>query len=474
MRAAIEWSYDLLSAPERCLFERLSVFVGGCALAAAEAVAPDGELTASEVLDLVSSLAEKSLVVVDRSGGDSRYRLLESTRAFAQEKLAEHELAGTLGRRHALWIAGIADRANSIAETTPVEEWVREFEPEMQNVRAAMEWAIQAGDTSVSARIACGFTGIWRMSRGYAEPRRWLELLLARIDAAVDPTTTARILLALSSVTYGMHSVEAAERALQLDPCDGDPSRRVKAMHQISAGFRQAGRVAEADAANERALTICREDGLARSRQYAAALDSRAHIMALRGRLDEARECCSQALSLLTELGDEHEANAIRMRMSMGEFEYRAERFERALEFADAAVAAARRIRSRGGRLSMALVNAAAYRLTLRDVEGARENAREALALAGSASPIEVAAAIQHLATVAALRGEVERGARLQGYVDAWFNAEGCERDVTERRTADILTAALRESLSEGELTELGAEGARFSDEEAADEALAV
>jgi predicted ATPase/transcriptional regulator with XRE-family HTH domain/tetratricopeptide (TPR) repeat protein len=473
MRAAIEWSYDLLSPPERRLFERLSVFVGGCALAAAEAVASDDELAASDVLDLVSSLAEKSLVVVDRTKGDSRYRLLESTRAFAQEKLAQHGLQETLTRRHAFWIADLADRATSTGVVTRGEEWVQAFEDELENARTAIEWAIQTGDISLGTRIACGFTGIWRINHGYVEPRRWLEMLLARVDSTTDPGTAARILQTLSTVTFGMHSVEAAERALELDSCDGDPSRKALTVHQMSAGFLQAGRVDEAGAANERVLAMCREGGLTRSHPYAAALDLRAHIAALQGRLDEARECCAQALSLMTALGEDHEANVIRMQGSMGEFEYRAGHFERALECADAALAAARRIGWRH-REATALANSAAYRLTLGDVDGARENAREALALAPWASPVVFAAAVQHLATVAALRGDVRRGARLRGYVDAWYRNEECERDATERRTADILTSALHEKLADDDLSALGAEGAQLSDEQALEEALAV
>lgn len=473
MRAAIEWSYDLLSISERRLFERLSVFVGGCALGGVETVAPNGEVRAIEVFDLLSSLAEKSLVVVDRNGSDSRYRLLESTRAFALEKLVEHESPAELARRHAFWMADLADRATSTGVVTHGEVWLREFEDELENARTAIEWAINDGDISLGARVACGFTVIWRINHGYAEPRRWLELLLSRVDSATDPGTAARLLQALSTVTFGMHSVEAAERALELDPCDDDSSRKVLTLHQMSAGFLQAGRMAEAEAANKRVVAICRESGLARTHPYAAALDLRADIAARLGLLDEARECCAQALSLMTALGEEQEANTIRMRISMGELEYRAGHVERALEYAAAAVAAARRIGWRH-REANALINLAAYRLTLGDVAGGLENAREALALAHWASPVIIATAIQHLATAAALRGDAARGARLCGYVDAWYRSEECERDGTERRTAEILTSALREKLTDDELSALGAEGAQFTDEEAADEALAI
>jgi predicted ATPase/transcriptional regulator with XRE-family HTH domain len=471
MRAAIDWSYDLLSLQERRLFERLSVFVGGCTLEAVEAVAPDSSLSRTDVFDLLSSLAEKSLFVVDREDAESRYRLLESTRAFALEKLTEHSEHEAVARRHAVWIADLADRAAATALAIPVEDWVGTFEPELENARAAIDWASACGEISLAARIACGLTELWRLSHGYAEPRRWLELLLSRVDVAADPGTAARIWHALATVTLGMHSVEAAQRALELDTFDNEPDKRVVAFHQISAGLLEAGRVDEAEAANQRALQLSRESGLSRSRRYAAALDLRAQLAAAREHFDEARQYYSEALSLTATLGEEHETD--NLRINMGELEYRANHIERALEFADAAVAAARRIRSRH-REATALVNSSAYRLTLGDLNGAHADARDALALSRWASSLEVAAAIQHLATVTALRGDAGRGARLYGYVDSWYRSEGCERGVTERRTREILMAALHEKLTAAEIDSNSAEGAQLSEEEAVTEALAV
>ena len=191
---------NCFSTPERRLFERLSVFVGGCTLAAAEAVAPNGELRRPTSSISCRPWQRKSLVVVDRNGSDSRYRLLESTRAFALEKLVENG-DGSARERHASWMVAVADRAAESSLAKPVEDWVREFQPELENARTAIEWAIQCDEVSVGARIACGLTEVWRATLGYAEPRRWLELLLSRIDGATNPAATARILQTLSSVT---------------------------------------------------------------------------------------------------------------------------------------------------------------------------------------------------------------------------------------------------------------------------------
>ncbi len=464
MRATIEWSYDLLSAQEQRLFENLSAFVGGCTLEAAEAVAPDCALDASDVVGLLLSLADKSLLVADLEGRRPRYRLLELTRAFAIEKLAENGDRSALLLRHAQWVAQLADRAWGIGPSRPIEPWVREFEPELENARAAIDWGLSADEVSLAARIACGFTGIWRLNHGYAEPRRWLEAVLPRLDAAAEPLMAARGWRALATVTFGTHKVEAAARALALNEPHGDAEGNVASLYQMGLGFLQVGRIEEAEAANDRALGLCQENGLTQSLRYAAALDMRARVAARRDQVDEARQFYAKALALMTALGDEQEA--ILIRINTGELEYRAGDFARALEFAETAAEAARRARATQREVT-ALTNAAACCLALGDVAGARVDAREALALARAASPIEVAIAIQHLATVAALDGDAPRGARLSGYVDAWFLSAGCERGLTERRTYEMLMNTLHEKLGSAEIEPLAAEGARFSEEQA-------
>lgn len=469
MYAAIDWGYGLLSDHEQRLFCRLSIFAGGCTIEAAGKVTSDEALPERGVFELLSSLAEKSLLIPEDDGSQTRYRLLESTRAFALDKLEQRGELETFGERHARWVAGRADEARATGLAMPVEAWTRKFEPDLENARCAFDWSLRHGDLPLASRIACGFTGVWRMNHGNDEPRRWLEALVSRIDEKSDGATAADIWYNLSTVNFGFHSAEAAQRALALDGRDRDPGKKVAALHQMTAGFLQAGRIDEAESANGRALEVCIENGLTGSRRYAAALTLRAHIRAVKGRLDAARGDFAEALSLLTALGEEHESNIVRI--NMGELEYGCHQYERALEYADAAIAASRRIGSRH-REASALVNAAAYRLTLHDLDGARANARDALLLSHWASPFEVAAAIQHLATVAALKGDDHRAARLRGYVDAWYRGEGLQRDMTELRTYDMLAEALAQRLNNDEMAALSDQGSRLSEPQAIAEAL--
>jgi predicted ATPase/Tfp pilus assembly protein PilF/DNA-binding XRE family transcriptional regulator len=469
MHATIDWSYALLSCAEQSLFERLSIFIGGCTIEAVEAVVSDQDLRAAEVLDLLSSLADKSLVIADLEDR-ARYRLLDTTRAFALEKLAEKGALARLARRHAEWAANLADDASTIGSSMPIDRWARALEPELENARSAIEWALSAREISLAARIACGLTSVWRLNHGNDEPRRWLEHVLPELGRA-NGSLAGRIWHTLSTVTFGVHRVAAAQRAIELEVRNGGQGATAGSLYQLGQGLLEAGRIEDAEAANERALRFCIENALTRSRRYAALLDMRARIAATRERVDEARQHYLQALSLFTALGDEHEA--ILIRINMGELEYRAGHFHRALEFADAAVMAARRLPSRHREIT-ALANSAACCLALGDLQRARVNARDALTLTRWAPPLEVTIAVQHLATVAALSDDERRAAHLCGYVDAWYGAEGCERELTERRGYETLLAALREKLDETEIARLAASGAAFSEERAVAEALRV
>ena len=479
MRSAIDWSYDLLPAPEQRVFERLSVFAGGCTLAGASAVCASSEDGQTDMLDLLSSLLDKSLLTADLEGSEPRYRLLESFRQYAREKLIARNEAEAIAGRHALACLDLAERLERAYDprpddafrAVPPQSWPGDMEPELENARAAIDWALWAGEVSTATRLACAYTRTWRMNRGDAQPRRWLEAALERVDAAADPGVAAQAWGTLSTISFGTHKVDAARRALELfEHCD-EPYAKVGCLYQLSAGLLHAGRIAEAQDATEMALLICKERGLRGTRRYAGALGMRASIAARLGHVDDARQFYTQALSLMTALGDTLEATVLRH--NMAELEFSAGNPERALEYAEAAALAAHRVRVKRLEIT-ARANAAAYHLALGNVDGARSAAAQALALARGAHSMDAAIATQHLAAVAALRGESRRGARLCGYVDAWYRSEGCERDLTERRTYEILVAALRERLAEDEIEAFAAEGAALSEEQAALEALAV
>jgi predicted ATPase/class 3 adenylate cyclase len=144
LRNAIDWSYDLLSEPERIALRRMSVFAGSFDLAAAEAVVSSEDLDRGDVVDLLTQLVDKSLLDVDPGAGGVRYRLLETIRQYAQERLeASHEVAGLRGH-HLMHYVGLAEKAGPHLRSREQIAWASALATETDNFRAALDWAVEA------------------------------------------------------------------------------------------------------------------------------------------------------------------------------------------------------------------------------------------------------------------------------------------------------------------------------------------
>lgn len=469
MRALIDWSYDLLTEAERKLFRRLAIFVGGWTLEAAEVVCTDETLDALDIFDLLASLTEKSLVVADLESSNPRYRLLESTRAFALEKLTQSQEHPELTHRHVEWTASLADRVYDLFWTITLEEWQREFEPELENARAALEDALATGEVALGARIASAFTGIWLLRRGEVEPRRWLDDIISSMDDIAEPLVRARTWCAKSRASFGQHKAEAAQRALELSERCGDLVGTIAALYNAAFGLIQAGCSQEGAELAERAVQLCRNNGLTGSFLYVDGLNMFAG--ASFGKPDVARELFGEGISLSTVLGDEH--RAMMARLNLADLEFATGDVAEARRLAVEALSTARRMLDRRSQASI-LANLSAYALATGNVVEAHADAREALWYSRGAYRNYSTMAIQDLGAVAALRGDARRAASLLGYVDAWYRGEGSEREPTEERSYEILMAALRQNLIETEIERLAAEGAQLSEEQACAEALTI
>ena len=157
LRAAVDWSYDLLTPVERNMFPRLSVFAGGCTMAAAEAVIADDDHPLDQVLDLLSGLVDKSLVTVDRTRSVTRYDMFETVRQYADERLVESGEAEAIRRRHTLWCADLARAAGRGLYSSEEEAWLERLRAEIDNLEVAVGWAVNTGETEVAMRIGASF-----------------------------------------------------------------------------------------------------------------------------------------------------------------------------------------------------------------------------------------------------------------------------------------------------------------------------
>ncbi len=204
LRGAIEWSWELLDDVEREVFGRLAVFAGGADLAAIEAIVdPDADVTA-DVVSVLGSLVDKSLVVaMDGPGGEPRYRMLDTIRAFAAEKLVASPSARALHDRHLDYFVNFAQAIEPQLESTQAELAFARVEADHDNLRAAIGWSVDSSDPTGGFRIGGAIWRFWQHRGRLREGRDLIEQLLA-VDASVDPVARGRGLTG-----YGGHRLLA-------------------------------------------------------------------------------------------------------------------------------------------------------------------------------------------------------------------------------------------------------------------------
>ncbi len=217
MDRAIAWSHDLLDAEERALFRRLSVFVGGWTLEAAEAVSGEGNAAdgATDVLGGLARLAAQSLIAAEteRSGAaqeGARYRMLEPIRHFAAERLEASGEADDARRRHAALFRALAERAAAALKGRTQAAWIARLEAELANLRAAMAWMMERAAWEDVAAFGYALWIFWTM-RGYInEGRGYVETALARADK-LSPLARARLLSVAAVLAHGQGDYARAE-----------------------------------------------------------------------------------------------------------------------------------------------------------------------------------------------------------------------------------------------------------------------
>jgi predicted ATPase/DNA-binding SARP family transcriptional activator len=212
LRALIDWSYDLLTEPERMLLRRLAVFAGGWTLEAAETVCAGDGLEAQKVLGLHMPLVEKSLVIYEADQGEARYRLLETVRQYGWDRLAAAGETGAVRGRHRDWFLAFAERVDPELQRPDQAVWFARLEAEHDNIRAALAWCQEeVGGVDVGLRLASRCMHFWTVHGHLQEGSEWLTSLLAQ---RAEPTVHRSS--ALSTAGYLAYRQGQCERAAAL------------------------------------------------------------------------------------------------------------------------------------------------------------------------------------------------------------------------------------------------------------------
>jgi predicted ATPase len=266
---AIDWSYNLLGPAEQLLFRRLSVFVVGCTIAAAQAVCNDDGAVGQDVVDGITTLATSSLL--RRHEGDdgrSRFGMLETVREYALEQLAASGEAEAMRRRHAGYELALAEAAEREWDRPGEWAWLRRLVAVRDNVRAALRWAIETGDAAMALRFNAALFSFWTTCSTLTEARGWIDAALALPRPGDAPDLVAVEAKVLNVTGYvaaelGEHAQAYAffERGLALYRALGDDRGIAWSMRGCAVVQRLRGEDAAAEQLLDESLQLCRSSG---------------------------------------------------------------------------------------------------------------------------------------------------------------------------------------------------------------------
>lgn len=309
LRGTLDWSFELLSEPEQVVFGRLSVFAAGCTLEAAEAVAAGDAIQKHEVLNLLSRLADKSLVVAETvKDGRARYRMLEPVRQYARDRLMDGRQADAVRRRHAEFFLALAEEGELNLKGRHRWEWLERLDQEHGNFRAALSWTLEGVEPEMTLRIGGALGSFWDQ-RGYIdEGRRWLEAALAAEGKTDSGPSTAKALtwaawLALGQGDYDV-SEALNEAALELYRELGDDAALAQALYNSGVALMYHARFEQASPQLEEAATL--SQALGDRAAFARTLNPRGMVALSRHDHGKAAALAEESMTTAREVGDDY------------------------------------------------------------------------------------------------------------------------------------------------------------------------
>jgi predicted ATPase/transcriptional regulator with XRE-family HTH domain len=421
LRAAIDWSYALLTDRERLLLRRLSTFVGGWTLEAAEAVCARAGIEKGEVLDLLMGLVDKSLVRVDQDSEATRFSFLESIQAYARERLRTSGEGETVRQRHASYYLQLAEQAAPGLRGENQGRWLDRLQAELDNLRAAVDCWRDGNETERVLQFAGAIWRFWDM-RGYvSEGRRWLDEALDGTTA--DSTVRVTALIAAGALAQIQSDYAAAAHwyteALALSRDRGDRHGIARCLNNLGLLASYQDDYVRATDLLQESLVLNRE--LSRTWGIASSLLNLGEVARLQGDHGRAMRFYHESLALFRGMGDTWSIGVTLNNLGLvttvqGDY-------ERATSFHRESLCLFRAIGDHGG----------------------------------------IAESLDGLGLLARIEGRLDRAARLWGAADALREPRGAPLQPAERQRQEHEVEIVRAQLGEPAWTTAWAEGRAMS-----------
>lgn len=306
LNGAINWSHDLLSFEHQAAMRRLGVFAGGFTLEAAEAVLADSPDPWIDGLDAVSILAEQSLIRAETDRpGDTRYRMLETIRSFARERLLDVGEDAPVHLAHGNWVSGLVQDIYKVVLSPEAAHWLDICEREHDNIRTALSWSLEHHDFTLGINIADRSWRFWEIRGHYTEGRTWLERCLESFTDA-PPRLRALLLDGLGNITWKQGDIVTAARALEESLAIwrelGEETALNATLSNLGAVMERLGNLARAEELQREALALARKYG--DEQDISLTLNNLATVLWNQGDLDGAQELLEESLGIKRRIGN--------------------------------------------------------------------------------------------------------------------------------------------------------------------------
>ncbi len=464
LRATLAWSHDLLSPTEQKVLRRVAVFAHAFTLGMAEKVVCDDTLPEDSVFTYLATVVQKSMVAFAADGRPPSYRLLETTRAFALEKLRSAGEEGAVRLRQATYLLRTLIEAERAWDTSSSEVWLGRYGSLIADLRGALDWAVgKRGNTQIGIAIAAVSWRLWRELSLRVEGARWIEAALAEIGPATPALVEAQLRHGLGMMHCDNKSDiarAAFEGAARLYRQLADPERLAPVLLSLAFSLILLGDIDAAEQAAAEARRLI--DGSGSQRWLAGALDLDLMLQMHRGNYREARRAGRQAVRIFGAIGATR--SALAARLNMVEVALCDDNVGTAIAEASA-LAAQVRVTPHMGLLGAVLLNLVAAQVRAGEFGASIEAALEAAPLLPGHKPLFML--IEHLALRCAMTGRVDDAAMLAGFADRAYEDRGWPRQPVEQIAAVRLAAILHRALAPEEAALLARDGALLTETDA-------